>query len=1213
MCKKSKITTFSVEGAFELSQSKFGFEDFIYLESINMNSCIFNDDTGNNLLIYFAKKNIRLKELSLDNCRFNLQANILKNFLIKHKHLRLLHLAGISVDLFDVNVLKNMLSSQITSLNLPKFEIKNFDMFCEDFSRNFVSLKLFNLGITHHSTHPYLKKFFLTILQPVKSFNIHYVNQNHQESCFFENLSTDTLKNISITNLCQSSDALLNCLNRVRELNVISMQHCKISLAVLEKLFKTDNLTIVRFDDVITEDENTVEKFFKKSSNRLENLEITKSKFENEFYKQLIQQKFMSLKILNISANNLLGNIIVHLLDKISGDECQLIELYFFGNELKLENLDDLSRIIVNFQCLQLMNTSLNTSGYCKNLKELINSENFTFFHLDYINSILTDILQHKILASYLINKIGVNNLIELIKAFSCKFKKFSLSINEMCYIFENIDDEQTMFFEDAEIIYIEDQIPWEHHIENVINAMINQCKKLNVLCLKNFQSNYENFIGSRISCLLSQNKNLQIITLKNNCIGNTMMVEILDSLHYVSQHLKCIDFQTTYFNFKLCKNLEELFSKFSCLTKLNLSGNNLGSVLSKTLFEILSKKLNSLRILFVDNCNFDNDIDDSLSKLIKSNLKIDTISIGNNKIGNKVAKKLFEVVSELCENLTFLQIDNCEFTHKAAYSLGQIMKNNKNLTFFNISSNEIENKAGNYILDEISKNCCDIEYLGLGNIKLDCSAKPFLVKSIQKNPKLKSLNISCNNFNWETMQNILETLTETSKDLFHLDANFLHLNDQVGDSLCQFLDSSKNLSNLNIAFNKNIGNKSLIKIFEILSKNCKDLSIIIAQSLKIDHTFQQSFCRNIQQISNITYLSLSYNPIGSKFAKELFQIIADHFKAIKGLFFRKCDLNNEIEDSLANAILSNHMLNEIDISKNKIGSKIGQGIIESLAKSCKKLTIINFSSCNFDYTVGASLSDVINMNKDLLTLDISYNNLKNNAAGLLFSSIGSNCKQLKELHCIKIGLVGGIEKVLAEAVENSPLIETLDLRLNKLVSNEVMFILDKFAQTRYSQAIFMASNYRFYDHIKHYIKEFNEKHEKPKIRDIFSMKTSKYIPQTPKSDFSSITQLEIILSVDSIDSYLANYLMFFISFKDIPRKKYQKKKVTKFDRLCIDYINSSFQFKILLQDQKNKKKPDKPNKNRKIIQKRKHLRNTLKIENDIPFNTFLYYLSEIC
>ena len=587
--------------------------------------------------------------------------------------------------------------------------------------------------------------------------------------------------------------------------------------------------------------------------------------------------------------------------------------------------------------------------------------------------------------------------------------------------------------------------------------------------------NNITTHAADAIAVLLSKNDDLEELDLSCNNLQESGIRNILDSMNilnlnilnisnnHVTGHLKYIgdtlthatklvelDLSHNSFHAESMQNfLYEMKSIFANLVKLNVSGSVISAEVTEALGDVLleNTKLKELDLSY-------NNLHGEGIKNIFNGLKISTLikfNISHNNITCLVADY---VAYFLSRNTKLEQLDLSHNNLEAAGAIKICGTGLTNLSTFNISHNGITAEAEDEIAAFLSGNT------KLQILDLSCNSSMIILKVLPHTPVLSSLKISdCNVIDEATdkLGNILlhNTLLQELDlsynslslrilkgmknilNLVTLNVSHNEIIDEAADELANVLLHNTSLQELDLSYN------SLSKLDSLsILKGMKNISSLIKINVSHNEIIDEAadkLTNILLQSTSLQELDLSYSSLSKLDSLRIFKGMKNISSLIK-INVSHNEIIDEAADELANVLLHNTLLQELDLSYNSLSKLDSLRILKGM-KNISSLIKINVSHNEIVDEAADELVSVLLQNTSLQELDLSYNNLSK----LDSLSILKGMKNISSLVKINVShnkIIDEAADELASVLLHNTLLQELDLSYNSLSKLDSLRIL---------------------------------------------------------------------------------------------------------------------------------------------------------------------------
>ena len=342
-----------------------------------------------------------------------------------------------------------------------------------------------------------------------------------------------------------------------------------------------------------------------------------------------------------------------------------------------------------------------------------------------------------------------------------------------------------------------------------------------------------------------------------------------------------------------------------------------------------------------------------------------------------------------------------------SAKKIGEIMKNNQEFAYLNLSKNNLKDEGG-----------------------------LILVKSLKKSMNLVHLDISSNEISAEGSENIIKEL-ENHNSLASFDISShegLHRN-RLGTpgsrSISKILSINQVLAFLNLS-GTGLGFEGL----EIIINGLKDNKSLIALNLANNFLGPKAIesLAVVLVPTEIRDLNLSLNKIGNEGCEYISLLISgayDGFSMISKLDLSENEITTKGISKLFAALRINSHIRVLYLQKNLFNKGLSQNLSQCLTENIA-LESLNLSHCLIKCEGLVGISEGIGKNSGILSLYINNNFIQDKGAEMIAIGLSKN-KKLKhiDLSSNKIRDNGGI--FIAKALQINSFLETVHLKNNLL------------------------------------------------------------------------------------------------------------------------------------------------------------------------------------
>lgn len=424
--------------------------------------------------------------------------------------------------------------------------------------------------------------------------------------------------------------------------------------------------------------------YLQNSLNRFNNLQAIEISHSSSMIKSILNNTMKSLKILNLSYNNIDDNIGIALFTSLLNCP-NLLQLnlsnnnisyktiknqntkkYLTNQELKLKKLNlsnnllgsngaiSLFDSLQNNNSLNMLNLSFNgidTNVFNQNCVETFFSENRCLFSFNYEGNYLpsneVELLIRCLVTNTSINYLylGNNQITDESLDYIGYLISHNANINSLDISYNNITNKG------IDVLF--EKIAWRTRLIelNLSNSNIN------ISSLKT------------ISKVLKNNQNILCLNLSHNSFKDKQSGELIVDLITGKNQIKNLNLNSCCLGLS-CKKIFEVLGKNEKIGVLNISGNNIGN--NTNIFEILKASLITnkiLKFLFLDKNNINDKDFAILSEGVKLNISLKVISLKMNKITLKNCIEIIDNISKN-DNIKEIYLDNNPIENKSGFDM---------------------------------------------------------------------------------------------------------------------------------------------------------------------------------------------------------------------------------------------------------------------------------------------------------------------------------------------------------------------------------------------------------------------------------------------------------------------------------------------------------------------------------------------------------------
>lgn len=797
----------------------------------------------------------------------------------------------------------------------------------------------------------------------------------------------------------EAANDIATFLTRNTKLEKLDLSHNNLLSAGAIKIFKTGISKLTKFN--ISHNNITIE-----AANDMETFLSCNTK----------------LQVFDLSCNDLQESgcrNIIKVLKNIS----VLTSLKLNNCNVSNEAADELTTVLlhnVSIQELDLSYNNLSKSDSLKILKGMKNISGLLIFHVSH--SKFTDEAADE-LANLLLNKIKLQEL---------DLSHSNLSTSDTVKIFKGMKNISNLVaisishntITDDAAYSIASVLSYNNNLQT-LNISFNRLRSIGCIeifngmkssfNLRNLDISHNNITheaAESIAAVLSHNTKLEQLNISYNDLQTSGAIKIFQGIKNTSSmtklnvaHNMITDEATEYIIDVLCNNsnLKEFHISHNSLLEIHIITNMIISKLiqfkvNKSVNERTANKLSifvtSLQELNLSNINLQtadaikglkelNNIStlkvfnisgnslplhaaEYLAGFLSKNSELQELDLSNNNLQESGISRVLGSIKG--SNLTKLNISKNNANLKG---IVDILSCSTQLVELNLSYNKLNDAVDTTRFFSESKSIFgSMAIINLSSIchEINEEAAIALSNAFSQCSKLKELDLSYNNLSTEAIIKIMSELNSlNSMTKFIIGHN--NITEHAAEYIAAFLSKNKDLEVVDLSYN-NLQSAGAVKI-------CKtNISKLI--TFKINHNSITVEATNdiasfLSCNKKLQVLDLSCNDLQESGCKNIFKALQDNC-VLTSLKIGNCHATNEAADEIANILLNNPALEELDLSCNNISASF-INIFKGM-KHISNLVSINISHSTI---IDEAIDDLVNVffcNTLLQVLDLSYNNL---------------------------------------------------------------------------------------------------------------------------------------------------------------------------------------------------------------------------------------------
>ena len=796
---------------------------------------------------------------------------------------------------------------------------------------------------------------------------------------------------IGITEI--AADDIATVLNNNNKLEELDLSHNNIKTVGTTIIFKkASTVNLHKFNinhNNITGDVDYIEGFLSTNTN-LEELDLSHNNLQAAGAIKVCKTNLTKLTSFNISHNNIafdatndIGTFLSHntklqILD-ISGNNIQELGYIFKSVLSNLTSLnishsgvineaaDELATFLLqntSLQGIDLSYSNLSTSSAVKIFKGMKNTSNLKIINISH-NMIKDEAAD--MLANVLLNNI--------------KLKDIDLSCT-------NLSTLSTI---------------------NIFKGMknISNLEKINIS-----HNTITDEAAKNIANVLSHNHKLQSLDLSSDHIKYEGLFEIFyclqNAMYLRKLNISCNKITATNANI-----IATVLSHNLKLEELNLGNNLMQTASTVTIFKSLRQNSNLKKLYINDNMITDAAADD-IAVVLSQNV-LEELDISCNNLQTAGIIKIFGSMKHI-STLTKLNIAHNNVTDEATKYIVDGLSSNSNLKELNLSHINLKNTIGykNLKLTNLNKfnfSSNNIDEQSANEISL------FLSHCIN----LKVLDLSCANLQNSGCIQIFNRLNIFSLTTFNISGNSIMT--RAADTIAVLLFKNHELEKLDLSCN----NLQESGIKHILMKiNISNLSIL---NISSNHISNLKYIGDVlTHATKLVELDLSHNTLSAGSMRYFLYRLKSIFANLVKLKVSGNIISAEVTEALADVLLENTKLQELDLSDNNLHGESVRNIFNGLKIST--LIKFNISHNKITHLAARYIAIFLSRNTKLEELDLSHNQLL--SAGAI-KICWMSLTNLTNFNISHNGITAQAANEIAAFLSHNAKLQVLDLSSNRL------------------------------------------------------------------------------------------------------------------------------------------------------------------------------------
>ena len=564
--------------------------------------------------------------------------------------------------------------------------------------------------------------------------------------------------------------------------------------------------------------------------------------------------------------------------------------------------------------------------------------------------------------------------------------------------------------------------------ISQGVRKVTNALKSLSNLTILGFNNKITEDIADDIAEVISNNSELEYLWINNND-QEKWILTLLKILQRIST-LKRLNLSSNCITDETADDLARVITSNLELEMLWLGNNKLRSAGMNKITSAL-QHLTTLSHLELDNNDITEEAADGIAAVINNNPSLHTVSLQNNKLGTVGVIKIANALKDI-NHLKLLKLNNNYVTDKAANAIADDIHSNTELMKLYLNDNNLQSNGTKIICNSLM-HITNLTVLQLGNDSITEEAADDIAAVINNNPLLQIVTLGDNKLGTEGVIKIAIALKDI-KHLKVLEFNNNCITDKAANAIADVIHS--NIELMKIYLNDNNLQSNGIKIICNSLMHITNLTVLQLGNNSITDEVADDIAKVINSNRNLEELWLHKNKLSLVGINKITNAL-QYLNTLKDLQLHDNKITEEAADGIAAVINNNPSLQIATLGDNKLKT---EGVIKiaNALTNIKHLLLLEFNNnCITDKAANA-IADVINNNTELMKIYLNDNNLQSDGIKIICKSL-MHVRTLKVLQLGNNSITDEAADDIANVITNNPLLEELYLNNNRLLSNGVL------------------------------------------------------------------------------------------------------------------------------------------------------------------------------
>ncbi|XP_078022773.1 NACHT, LRR and PYD domains-containing protein 12-like isoform X8 [Epinephelus lanceolatus] len=462
---------------------------------------------------------------------------------------------------------------------------------------------------------------------------------------------------------------------------------------------------------------------------------------------------------------------------------------------------------------------------------------------------------------------------------------------------------------------------------------------------------------------------------------------------------------------------------------------------------------LKASKTALLSGCN----LTDRCCKYISSALSLkssslEELDLSRNKLQDSGVTLLSDGLKSPNCKLQRLRLALCQFTERSCAALGSSLKSNPaHLRVLDLTGNDLRDGGVTKLCEFLAEPRCGLETLSLKSCRLSAGCCRPLTSALRRSSDLKELDLSWNDLMDQGAELLSDWLRKPQCRLKTLRLALCEFTERGCAALGSSLKSNPaHLRVLDLTGN-DLRDGDVTELCEFLAEPRCGLETLSLKSCRLSAGCCRPLTSAFSSSSDLKELDLSYNYLKDQGAELLSDWLRKPQCRLKTLRLAHCKFTERGCAALGSSLKSNPAhLRVLDLTGNDLRGSDVTNLCEFLAEPRCGLETLSLKSCRLSAGCCRSLTSALSSSSDLKELDLSYNYLMDQGAGLLSDWLRKPQCRLKTLRLADCRFTERGCAALGSSLKSNPAhLRDLDLTGNDLRDGGVTNLCEFLAEPR--------------------------------------------------------------------------------------------------------------------------------------------------------------------